>query len=61
RVVVENNDTGDDGLLRQLAFGQQELETQRELVTSRPVAEIAEGNLTGSLTVEQLTPSRATS
>ncbi len=55
RVIVESTtgDTSND-VMRQIVFGQQELETQKELVTSRPVAEKAAEKVGGGTTPDQL-------
>jgi polysaccharide biosynthesis transport protein len=47
-LVVEPASQGDDAALQQLVFGQRELETQKELVTSRPVADAAAETLGGA-------------
>lgn len=54
RLVVEPANANNDQVLEQLVFGQRELETQKELVSSRPVATRAK-ELTGvDLEVDQL-------
>jgi polysaccharide biosynthesis transport protein len=49
QLLVEPAATGDDAVLQQALFGQRELETQKELVTSRPVAEIVAAELGGDI------------